>query len=228
MRHSIAQIVPTVAAAYTRTLFTIERLRMTALIAGFTLSLSLILAIGAQNAFVLKQGLKRQYVLLVTSICALSDALLIVAGVAGFGALVTQFPSIEIVARYAGATFLLVYGTRSFISARSQQHGLDPAGSTIHSAWQTALTCLAFTWLNPHVYLDTLVLIGSVSTQYEDKLMFALGACAGSLVFFYGLGYGARLLTPIFHQPISWQILEIFIGIVMYSIAATLLLGLPL
>ncbi len=200
---------------------------MTELIAGFTLSLSLILAIGAQNAFVLKQGLKKQHVFLVTSICALSDALLIVAGVAGFGALVTQFPSIEVVARYAGAAFLLVYGTRSFISAFNQQHELDPAASSTQSALQAALTCLAFTWLNPHVYLDTLVLIGSISTQYEDRLMFGTGACAGSFVFFYSLGYGARILAPIFHQPISWKILEALIGIVMYSIAASLLWGLP-
>lgn len=199
---------------------------MNALIAGFTLSLSLILAIGAQNAFVLKQGLKKHHVFLVSTICAVSDALLILAGVVGFGAMVTQFPSIETIARYGGAAFLIVYGTRSIISAVKNQHGLDPEGSASQSAWQTALTCLAFTWLNPHVYLDTLVLIGSISTQYENKVMFGLGACAGSFVFFFSLGYGSRLLTPIFQRPVSWKILEVIIGVVMYSIAASLLLGL--
>ena len=199
---------------------------MTALIAGFTLSLSLILAIGAQNAFVLKQGLKKKHVFLVSSICALSDAVLILAGVAGFGALTTRFPSIEFFASIAGAVFLFVYGTRSFISAFTQEHGLDPSDAVSQTAWQAALTCLAFTWLNPHVYLDTVVLIGSISTQYENKGMFSLGACAGSFVFFFSLGYGARLLTPIFHRPVSWKILEAIIGVVMYSIAASLLLGL--
>jgi len=198
---------------------------MDALIAGFTLSLSLILAIGAQNAFVLKQGLKKHHVFLVSSICAVSDALLVIAGVAGFGALVNQFPSVETFARYGGAAFLFAYGTRSFISAVRNEHGLDPAGDATRSAWKTALTCLAFTWLNPHVYLDTVVLIGSISTQYDNRVLFGLGACAGSLVFFFSLGYGARLLTPIFHRPVSWKILELVIGVVMYSIAVSLLLG---
>lgn len=198
---------------------------MNALLAGFTLSLSLILAIGAQNAFVLKQGLKKHHVLLVSSICAVSDALLILAGVAGFGAIVKQFPSIEVIASYGGAAFLFAYGTRSFISALKTEHGLDPEGDATLSAWQTALTCLAFTWLNPHVYLDTVVLIGSISTQYDDRLMFGIGAVSASFVFFFSLGYGARLLTPIFHKPISWKILEAIIGVVMYSIAISLLLG---
>jgi L-lysine exporter family protein LysE/ArgO len=198
---------------------------MNALIAGFTLSLSLILAIGAQNAFVLKQGLRKHHVFLVSSICAISDALLILAGVAGFGALVTQFPSIETIASYGGAAFLFAYGTRSFLSALKNDHGLDPAGDANQGPWTTALTCLAFTWLNPHVYLDTVVLIGSISTGYDNRVMFGLGACAGSFVFFYSLGYGARLLTPIFQKPLSWKILEALIGVVMYSIAVSLLLS---
>jgi len=198
---------------------------MDALVAGFILSLSLILAIGAQNAFVLKQGLKKHHVFLVCSICAVSDALLIIAGVAGFGVLVQQFPNIETIARYFGAAFLFAYGTRSFISALRTVHGLDPAGDATGSAWPTVLTCLAFTWLNPHVYLDTVVLIGSISTQYSSRTLFGLGACAGSFVFFFTLGYGARLLTPIFHRPASWKILELLIGLVMYSIALSLLLG---
>ena len=197
---------------------------MDALIAGYTLSFSLILAIGAQNAFVLKQGLKKHYVFLVCSICALSDATLIVTGIAGFGALIARFPAIEIFASYGGAAFLIAYGTRSLISAVGKEHGLDPEGDASSSAWKTALTCLAFTWLNPHVYLDTVVLIGSVSTQYEDTLMFGVGAVAASLTFFFSLGYGARLLTPVFHQPVSWKILDAVIGLVMYGIAASLLI----
>lgn len=198
---------------------------MSALISGFTLSLSLILAIGAQNAFVLKQGLRKHHVILVCSICATSDAILILAGIAGFGALVKQFPSLQVVASLGGAAFLFAYGTRSFFSAFRNQHGLDPVGDTTQSAWKTALVCLAFTWLNPHVYLDTVVLIGSISTQYDDLIMFGLGACAASFVFFFSLGYGARLLTPIFHKPISWKVLEFIIGIVMYGIALSLVLG---
>lgn len=198
---------------------------MTALISGFTLSLSLILAIGAQNAFVLKQGLRKHHVFLVCSICAISDAILILAGIAGFGALVKQFPTLQVVASLGGAAFLFAYGTRSFFSAFRNQHGLDPVGDTTQSAWKTALVCLAFTWLNPHVYLDTVVLIGSISTQYDDLIMFGLGACAASFVFFFSLGYGARLLTPIFHKPISWKVLEFIIGIVMYGIALSLVLG---
>ena len=196
---------------------------MNALIAGFSLSLSLILAIGAQNAFVLKQGLKKHYVFMVCCLCAFSDAILIVAGVAGFGALITRFPAVETIASLGGAAFLLAYGTRSLISAFTTEHALDPAGNASAGALKTALACLAFTWLNPHVYLDTLVLIGSISTQYDDKLMFSTGAVAASLTFFFSLGYGARLLTPIFHQPRAWKILDGLIALVMYSIAVSLL-----
>ncbi|TDG15473.1 amino acid transporter [Seongchinamella unica] len=197
---------------------------MNALVAGFSLSLSLILAIGAQNAFVLKQGLKKHHVFMVCGICALSDAILIVAGVAGFGALIASFPAIESIASLGGAAFLIAYGSRSLISAFTAEHALDPAGDATASAWKTALACLAFTWLNPHVYLDTLVLIGSISTQYSDKLMFTAGAVAASLTFFFSLGYGARLLTPIFQQPRAWKMLDGLIALIMYAIAASLLL----
>jgi L-lysine exporter family protein LysE/ArgO len=198
---------------------------MHSLIAGFTLGLSLIVAIGAQNAYVLKQGLKKHYVFMVCAICALSDAVLILAGVAGFGALIEIYPQVEQFARYAGAAFLLVYGARSFLSAIRGNHSLDPEGDATASAWQTALACLAFTWLNPHVYLDTVVLLGSISAQYPSQVLFALGACTGSFVFFFSLGYGARLLTPIFHKAVSWRVLDALIGIVMFAIAGSLLSG---
>jgi L-lysine exporter family protein LysE/ArgO len=198
---------------------------MSSIIAGFSLGISLILAIGAQNAFVLKQGLKKHHVFVVCFICALSDALLIGAGVAGFGVIVQQYPQIEQIARYAGAAFLIIYGLKSFHSALTATHSMEAEGELLSSVTKTALTCLAFTWLNPHVYLDTVVLLGSISTQYEgEKLQFALGAMFGSFVFFFSLGYGARVLIPVFQKPVSWKILEFFIGFVMLYIAASLVL----
>ncbi|RJX70949.1 amino acid transporter [Vibrio sinensis] len=194
-------------------------------ISGFSLSLSLILAIGAQNAFVLKQGIKQHHVFLVCFICALSDAILISAGVAGFGAIVAKFPEVESIARYAGALFLTWYGLRSLHSAYQTSHALNPIGDSHQSAIATALTCLAFTWLNPHVYLDTVVLLGSISTQYEPhKLDFALGAITASFVFFFSLGYGAKLLIPVFRHARSWKVLEAIIGLVMLFLAVSLLI----
>lgn len=198
---------------------------MSTYVAGFTLGISLILAIGAQNAFVLKQGIQRHHVFLVCLLCALSDAILITAGVAGFGVLINQFPNLELFARYGGALFLFCYGLRSLYSAWRTTHVLTPQGNAQASAWRTALLCLAFTWLNPHVYLDTVILLGSISTQYEpNQLHFALGAISGSLVFFFSLGYGARWLAPVFRHPRSWTVLEAIIGLVMWFLAAKLLL----
>lgn len=201
---------------------------MATFLAGFALGFSLILAIGAQNAFVLKQGLRRQHVFLVCLLCAGSDALLIALGVSGFGAVVEEFPAVAVVARYGGAAFLLVYGALSFRAALGKAGAprtLSPAGEDATSRAQTLAICLAFTWLNPHVYLDTLVLLGSVSTQYADAVWFGAGAAVASFVFFFGLGYGARLLIPFFQKPQSWKVLDFLIGIIMLSIAAALLLG---
>lgn len=198
---------------------------MDTFIYGFSLGFSLILAIGAQNAFVLKQGLKSEHVFLVCFICAFSDAILILAGVGGFHVLVTQFPPIVAIARYGGALFLLVYGFLSFRSALISKHSLKPGESTVSSAGRAALACLAFTWLNPHVYLDTVILIGSVSSQFEGKLVeFASGATSASFVFFFSLGYGARFLRGLFENPRAWQVLEFLIGVVMWSIAVKLIL----
>ncbi len=195
------------------------------LLTGFSVSISLILAIGAQNAFVLRQGLKGQYVFSVTMICALSDAILILIGVSGFHWLLERLPGLDQVARYGGATFLLVYGAISFYSALRQSHGLTPAQMQQQPSYRdTILLCLGFTWLNPHVYLDTLVLIGSVSSQFPGHLLaFSTGAIAASLVFFLSLGYGARLLRPLFARPLAWKILEFLIGVVMWLIAYQLL-----
>jgi L-lysine exporter family protein LysE/ArgO len=199
---------------------------MTTFFAGFSLGLSLILAIGSQNAFVLKQGIKKQHVLLICTICALSDSILISLGIAGFGVIVNEHPSIEIYARYGGALFLLVYSALSFKSAFSQSHALKPEAEVHSSILKTVAICLAFTWLNPHVYLDTVVLLGSISTQYEgQQLQFALGAISGSFIFFFSLGYGARLLAPVFQKPKAWKILELIVGFTMLIIALTLIFG---
>lgn len=196
---------------------------MLSYLSGFSLGLSFILAIGAQNAFVLKQGLKRQHVFLVCIICAASDALLISLGVSGFGEVVSKFPSVEVIARYGGALFLGIYALKSFISSFQNAHSLKPSGDVPESALKTAAMCLAFTWLNPHVYLDTFVLLGAISTKYETtKLQFGLGAISASFIFFFGLGYGARALIPFFQKPTSWKILEFTIGIVMLIIAGSL------
>ena len=198
---------------------------MNAFLFGFSLGISLILAIGAQNAFVLKQGLKNEHVFLVCLICALSDALLILIGVSGFHVLVASFPSLVVFARYGGAAFLLVYGLLSFHKALRLQHGLQPSQISSNSAWQAALTCLAFTWLNPHVYLDTVVLLGSVSTQFgADARWFAAGAMLASFVFFYALGYGAALLRPLFARAAAWRLLDFLIGCIMWGIALRLVL----
>jgi len=199
---------------------------MVTFFAGFFLSLSLILAIGSQNAFVLKQGIKRQHVLLICTICAASDAILISLGIAGFGAIVSKYPSIEMYARYGGALFLLIYSMLSFKSAFSQSHILKPEAEENKSILKTVIICLAFTWLNPHVYLDTMVLLGSISTQYEgQKFEFGLGAILGSFSFFFSLGYGARLLAPVFQKPNAWKVLEFIVGFTMLAIASTLVLG---
>jgi L-lysine exporter family protein LysE/ArgO len=194
------------------------------LLAGFSLGMSLILAIGAQNAFVLKQGLKQQHVFVVCLICALSDAILISAGIAGFGVIVPKFPLIEQIARYAGAAFLFFYATVSFRTFFTTEHTLKAGGKEVTSTVTAALTCLAFTWLNPHVYLDTFILLGSISTQYDgQQLAFGVGAVTASFVFFFSLGYAAKLLIPVFKNPKAWKVLEFIIGFVMLALGISLL-----
>ena len=197
---------------------------MQAAFAGFGLGLSLIMAIGAQNAFVLRQGLKQQHVLAVVLICALSDAVLIIAGVAGFGTLVKALPWLEPAMRFGGAAFLLVYGFRAFRAAWRGGEALE-AGQGAGSLRAAVLTCLAFTWLNPHVYLDTVVLLGSISSQYSNKLAFALGGMTASFAFFFSLGFGARLLAPLFAKPVAWRILDAVVGAIMWTIALKLTFG---
>lgn len=194
-----------------------------AFLPGFFLSLSLILAIGAQNAFVLRQGLRRSHVFWVCLTCGMSDALLIAAGVAGFGSLARAFPWFETAMRYGGAAFLLWYGWCNACSAWRGGHALHAGAAVERPLVPTLATLLALTWLNPHVYLDTVVLIGSISAQYDNRLAFGTGAALASLVFFFALGYGARLLAPLFARPRSWQVLDATIALTMWIIAAGLL-----
>lgn len=194
-----------------------------AAISGFFLSFSLILAIGAQNAFVLRQGLLGQHILGVVLTCAVSDALFIAAGVGGFGVIMRQYPWLEPVFRYGGIAFLVVYGVRSLWSAWRNTAGLVPTSDTQTQLWPILLTCLALTWLNPHVYLDTLVLLGSVSTGYAGfEVAFGAGAIAASFTFFFALGYGAQLLRPLFAKPIAWRMLDVVVALIMFSIAVGL------
>jgi len=197
----------------------------TAFIPGFLLGFSLIVAIGAQNAFVLRQGLRREHVFAICAVCASSDALLIAAGVAGFGALVNVAPWLAPAMRFGGAAFLLAYALRSLWSAWRNPGVLNPSADVQKSLGATLLTCLAFTWLNPHVYLDTVVLLGSVSTRYAgQRPAFALGAITSSFLFFFALGYGARLLRPLFANPKAWRALDAVIGVTMALLAAKLVL----
>lgn len=193
---------------------------------GFATGFALILAIGAQNAFVLRQGLMREHVFWVCLTCAVSDAVLIGAGVAGVGALIAELPWLDRVMRWGGAAFLIVYGILR-MRAALRPRGMAAAAETETSLRAAVLTTLAFTWLNPHVYLDTLALIGAISTAYEGtaRLAFGLGAGTASFVFFFGLGYGARVLAPLFARPRAWSVLDACIALVMWAIAAGLLLA---
>lgn len=196
--------------------------------AGFGLSAGLIIAIGAQNAFVLRQGLQRQHVFAVVAVCGLSDAALIAVGAGGFGNIVARTPALTIGAAIGGAAFLFAYGARA-VRRAWRPTALHAAGEANAPAlWPVLLTTLALTWLNPHVYLDTIVLLGSVAAQYPGKarLAFAVGATAASIVWFVGLGYGAARLAPLFSRPAAWRILDLAIGCIMWAIAASLIVPL--
>ncbi len=195
-------------------------------LAGFLSGAALIMAIGAQNAFVLRQGIRREHVLAIVLLCASADALLIVAGVAGLGLLIASTPAILYLARYGGAAFLLAYGLGAARRAlQTQQLTVDSgAGGSLRSA---LLSCLALTFLNPHVYLDTVILLGSLASQRGDngRWTFAAGAALASLVWFVSLGYGARLLAPLFAKPLAWRVLDSLIACVMLGLGITLLLA---
>lgn len=191
---------------------------------GFAVGMGLIVAIGAQNAFVLKQGLKKQYIFWICLVCALSDAILILLGVLGFASIIEKTPEILIIAQYFGAAFLFFYGAQHFYTALTQNQTLIATEQSEQNLWKLLAICLALTWLNPHVYLDTVILLGSISTQYAAaKMNFALGAITASFIFFFALGFGARLLQPIFKRPNAWKVLDILIAIMMWGIAFNLI-----
>mgnify|MGYP000061859961 CR=1 FL=1 len=197
---------------------------LTAYMNGFGVAFSLILAIGAQNAFVLKQGLRREHVLPIVLVCAVSDAVLISVGVFGFAALTGFLPALAPVMLWLGAAFLFAYGAFSFWRAWQGGAALDPATGAGLSLRAAVLFCLAITWLNPHVYLDTVLLIGSSSLRFQGaQVAFWAGAVTSSFTFFFALGFGARLLAPIMARPASWRVLEVLIGCIMWAIALGLI-----
>ncbi len=197
-----------------------------AAVAGFLTGLSLIAAIGAQNAFVLRQGLRREHVGWVVAVCAGSDAVLIAAGVGGFAAVTARVPWLGPTMLWAGVAFLVAYGALRLRAAWRGGAGLVPAAGLPAPLGRTLATCLLFTWANPHVWLDTLVLLGGVAGAHAPwRGAFAAGAMAASFVFFAALGYGARLLAPLLARPRAWVWLEAGIGLMMWAIAAVLAFG---
>ena len=197
-----------------------------AVLSGLVTGLSLIVAIGAQNAFVLRQGLRRHRVLLVVGVCALSDLALILAGVAGIGTIIERAPGVLTVVRGFGVGFLLGYG---LLAARRAIRGghLETAADRQLSTQAVLATALAFTWLNPQVYLDTVLLVGSIASTHgpSGQWWFAAGACVASLGWFTALGFGARALTPLFRRPNAWRVLDGGIAVVMITLAASLIIG---
>lgn len=197
-------------------------------LAGFGLGISLIAAIGAQNAFVLRQGLRREHVLVVVVICALSDAVLIALGVAGIGTIVERVPAAIVVVRWAGALFLFGYGLFAARRAFARRRLEVDARTGANSLWTVAATSLALTWLNPHVYLDTLLLLGSVASTHGDgRWYFGAGAVVASILWFTAVGFGARLLGRVFARPIAWRILDGIIAVIMIVLAVQLLVFAP-
>ena len=194
-------------------------------ITAFVLAAGLIMAIGAQNAHVLRQGIAGHYVGITVILCAFFDTVLMTSGVFGFGWLLTQLPMLEDVARVGGAVFLLWYGSRCVRSAMAPLSSVSVESRVATSLPAAIATVSAFTLLNPHVYLDTVVLIGSIGGQYEGtaRTVFAVGAFTASWVWFIALGYGARLVRPYFENPRAWQVLDGFIALVMFAIALSLL-----
>ncbi|OZV83255.1 amino acid transporter [Micromonospora echinospora] len=197
---------------------------LTSTVAGFSVAIALIVAIGAQNAFVLRQGLRREHVVPVVVTCAASDALLIVAGIAGLGTAVAGRPGLLTAIRWGGAAFLLCYA--ALAARRALRPGrLVPTARPPATLRATVLACLAFTWLNPHVYLDTVLLVGGIAQQHEHRWLFGVGATSASVVWFTALGVGAHRLAPLLARPAAWRVLDGVVAVVMVALAVALLLG---
>jgi L-lysine exporter family protein LysE/ArgO len=189
---------------------------------GLLTGLSLIVAIGAQNAFVLRQGLLKKHVLVIVLICAISDATLITLGVLGLGSLISALPWLLEVIRWVGVAFLIWYGSSS-LRRFMKNESLEAATTGSGNLKQTVITTLALTFLNPHVYLDTVIFIGGIANQFgEQKWLFALGAVTASFIWFFSLGFGASKASVLVSKPTFWKILDVFIAAVMFSLAITL------
>jgi L-lysine exporter family protein LysE/ArgO len=199
---------------------------LTAALAGLGFGLSLIVAIGAQNAFVLRQGLRKEHVFVIVAICAVSDALLIALGVAGLGAIIQQLEWLLLLIELVGGLFLCTYGVMAAKRAwKPEVLNTDTGGKAV-SLKVAAGTALALTYLNPHVYLDTVLLLGSIAGTYEaNRWWFAAGAMLGSVIWFSTLGFGARLLDPVFKKPSAWRVLDAIIAVVMFSLGMSLLVS---
>ena len=195
-----------------------------AFISGFFISISLILALGPQNVFVMRQGLLRSHVFASCLVCSISDALLIAAGVLGVGLFLSEMEGMAVWMSIGASVFLIFYGCLRIKSALNPK-GLEIDEAESQDLWQTILAGMAFTYLNPHVYVDTLLLIGGASSNYvgDEKLMFGIGAATASFVFFFSLGYGAKSLSPILNNPESWKIIDLFIAGVMFTVAGILI-----
>ncbi len=193
---------------------------------GLGIGLSLIIPIGVQNAYLLSQGLKRQHRFVLALTCAVLDMILISIGVAGLGAFVQFHPMLAIIARWFGAIFLLWYGLRSFYAVL-KRHTLeaDKTHQRVRRVWQEILFISALTLLNPHVYIDAMVLLGSISTHFHGigRFYFGAGAITASFIWFFSLVYASGFLSPIFQKPRAWQILDIIVGLIMCGIALTLI-----
>ncbi|WP_320415016.1 LysE/ArgO family amino acid transporter [Kocuria sp. cx-116] len=194
-------------------------------IPGMLTGLALIVAIGAQNAFVLRQGIRRQHIWAVVLLCIASDVFLISAGTVGIGFLIERVPWLLEIFRWGGVIYLVGFAIQSFRSAMKPQ-GLQAAGEGSGSRASVVLTTLALTWLNPHVYLDTVIMLGNLANQQgEQRWVFAIGAMLGSVIWFIALGAGAKALSRVLNTPLTWRIVDVFVGVVMLAIALALALN---
>ena len=195
-----------------------------AFISGFLLSFSLILAIGPQNAFVLRQGLLKQHVFPIAFFCALSDIILILLGVFGFGSIISNFDSFSHYMFVIGGLWLSGYGILRLKGAYVADSFLEATKEGESDLKLVLINCAILTWFNPHVYIDTLILIGTVSIQFEDTIQFGLGACMASIIFFFSFALGARVISPLMSSKKAWQILDVIIAIVMFILSYSMFL----
>lgn len=199
-------------------------------VAGLLTGAGLIIAIGAQNVFVLRQGIRREHVMPVVAICTVSDVVLILAGVAGLGAVVAAYPQVVDVATVAGGSYLLVLAAMAVRRVMNPDAMEVSGGPTAVGRWAAVGTAIALTWLNPHVYLDTVVTLGAIANSHgpTSKWVFAAGACVASLLWFAGLGFGSSRLAPLFARPRAWQLLDVVVAVVMGLLGIGLILSVAL